>query len=213
MGDGLMQRMSRGRGQCQLNVHGLDSLINVTARSSDEESFQSRKQSSTHEKKGFSLGNEKRFVFFQIFSTRHWWRWWRSPRPRRRWWKPCCPQFTPGTSRFPGGEGTRCSNNIDATHWGASKCPRTLWNWPLPRRMQKWWDLTLSKAPLRSAWRHWTCQASTARRVNPPQWPLPFVPACRSDPVTPPAFSGEELARQSTRTRWTRAASRGALGR
>ena len=84
MEDGLMQRMSRGRGQCQLNVHGLSSLNNVTARSSDEESFQSRKQSSTHEKKVFFLGNKTRFVF-QIFSTRHWWRWWRSPRPRRRW--------------------------------------------------------------------------------------------------------------------------------
>ena len=87
--------------------------------------------------------------------------------------------------------GTRCSNNIDATTLESFQMPTHTLNWALPRRMQKRWDLTLSKAPLRT-WRHWTCQASTARRVNPPRWPLPFAPACRSNPVTPPAFSGED---------------------
>ena len=42
MGDGLLQRMSRGRDQWQLIVHRLHSLNNVTARGSDQELFQSR---------------------------------------------------------------------------------------------------------------------------------------------------------------------------
>ena len=46
--DGLMQRMSRGRDQWRLNVHGLNSLNNVTARSNGEESLQSCMRSSTH---------------------------------------------------------------------------------------------------------------------------------------------------------------------
>ena len=45
-----MQRMSRGPDHWHLNVNGLHSVNNVTARGSDQESFQSRKQSSTLEK-------------------------------------------------------------------------------------------------------------------------------------------------------------------
>ena len=211
MGDGVMQRMSRGRDQWQLNVHGLDPLINVTARSSDEESFQSRKQSSTHEKKGFFLETKKDLIsnYFRpvidgVDGVR---------RDRDEGDKNPAALSLQARKGFLAEKGHVAPTTSTPQHWRASKCPRTLWNWALPRRMQKRWDLTLSKAPLRSAWRHWTGQASTVRRVNPPQWPLPFVPACRSNPVTPPALSGEELARQSTRTRWTRAASRGALGR
>ena len=40
---------------------------------------------------------------------------------------------------------------------------------------KKRWYFMLSKAPLRSAWWHSACQASTARRGKPPWWPLPFV--------------------------------------
>ena len=46
-----MQRMSRGRSEWQLNVHRLHSLNNVTARGSDQECPQSRKQPSKHVKK------------------------------------------------------------------------------------------------------------------------------------------------------------------
>ena len=50
-----MQRMSRGRDQWQLIVHRLHSLHNVTARGSDQESFQSRNAIfDAHEKKWFS---------------------------------------------------------------------------------------------------------------------------------------------------------------
>ena len=63
-GDGLMQRTSCGPDQWQLNVHRLHSLNNVTARGSDQESFQSRKQSSTLEK--YFLEIKKKQCFFQI---------------------------------------------------------------------------------------------------------------------------------------------------
>ena len=61
MGDGLMQRMSRGRDQWQLIVHRLRSLNNVTARGSDQESFQSRNAIFDAYEKVVLLG-----IFFQI---------------------------------------------------------------------------------------------------------------------------------------------------
>ena len=45
--DGLMQRMSRGRDQWQLNAHRLDSLDCVTTRSNGQEGLHSRTRSST----------------------------------------------------------------------------------------------------------------------------------------------------------------------
>ena len=93
--DDLIERMYRGQDHWQLTVHGLNSLSNVTARDCDQESFQSRKQSSTHEKKVVSLGNKKNDLFFQILFRkriilfRKNFRW--------RWQTPCCPSFTPGT--------------------------------------------------------------------------------------------------------------------
>ena len=65
MGDGLMQRMSRGRDQWQLIVHRLHSLNNVTARGSDQESFQSPNAIFHAYEKSGSPGNKK-FVFFHI---------------------------------------------------------------------------------------------------------------------------------------------------
>ena len=59
-----MQRMSRGPDQWQLIVHRLHSLNNDTARDSDQESFQSRKHSSTHVEKRVFLGNQKIICFF-----------------------------------------------------------------------------------------------------------------------------------------------------
>ena len=94
-----MQRMSRGRDQWQLNVHGLHSLNNVTARGSDQESFQSRKAIFDQwEQSGFPWKQKKGDLFFQKLSgrrtilfhkiQRHWWR---SPKPRRRWQKTLLP--------------------------------------------------------------------------------------------------------------------------
>ena len=71
MWDGLMQRMSRGRDQWQLKVHGLNSLNNVTARSSDQESFQSRKQSLMHVKRQVFLGNNKKICFSNSFRIKN----------------------------------------------------------------------------------------------------------------------------------------------
>ena len=45
--DGLMQRMSRGRDQWQLNSHRLDSLNKVATRNNGQESLQARTRSST----------------------------------------------------------------------------------------------------------------------------------------------------------------------
>ena len=130
MGDGLMQRMSRGRDQWQLNVHGLSSLNNVTARSSDQGSFQSRMQSSTHEKKGFSWKQKKVICFSNSFSKK---------RTILKKKKTALMAFaetetkvikillplvhTRHVKRFPGREVTRCSNNIDATTLESSQMP------------------------------------------------------------------------------------------
>ena len=65
MGDGLMQRMSRGRDQWQLIVHRLHSLNNVTARGSDQESFQSRNAIFDAYEKVVLLG-----IFFKFFSKK-----------------------------------------------------------------------------------------------------------------------------------------------
>ena len=70
MGDGLMQRMSRGRDQWQLIVHRLHSLNNVTARGSDEESFQSRNAIFDAWKKSGSPGNKKLCFFHVLFKKK-----------------------------------------------------------------------------------------------------------------------------------------------
>ena len=54
-----MQRMSRGRDQWQLTVHRLHSLNNVTARGSNQESFQSRNAIFDANEKSGSPGETK----------------------------------------------------------------------------------------------------------------------------------------------------------
>ena len=61
-----MQRMSGGRDQWQLIVHRLHSLNNVTARGSNQESFQSRSAIFDAWEKSGSPGNKK-FVFSNSF--------------------------------------------------------------------------------------------------------------------------------------------------
>ena len=61
-----MQRMSRGRDQWHLIVHRLHSLNNVTARGSNQESFQSRSAIFDAWEKSGSPGNKKFVFFFQI---------------------------------------------------------------------------------------------------------------------------------------------------
>ena len=192
-----MQRMSRGRDQWQLTecTWDFNSLNNVTARGSDQESFQSRKAIFDPCKKWeFSLKTKRWFVFPKSFRqknnspffckiiTRRWWR--SFARPRRRWQKPCCPSFTQARKGFLAERRHVAPNNIDAATLESFHMPAPSLEYrALPGRMRKRWDLTLSKAPLRSAWRCWTCQASTIRCGNPPRRPSPFVPACRSNSV------------------------------
>ena len=64
-----MQRLSRGRNQWHLNVHGLHSVNNVTARDNDQESFQSRNAIFDAYEKSGSPGNKKKVICFQIFRT------------------------------------------------------------------------------------------------------------------------------------------------
>ena len=62
-----MQWLSSGRDQWQLNVRGFNSLNNVTARGSDQESFLSRKISSTNVKKKSFSGKYKKWIFSDFF--------------------------------------------------------------------------------------------------------------------------------------------------
>ena len=61
-----MQRMSRGPDQWHLNVYGLHSLNNVTARGSDQEIFQPRNAIFDACEKVVLLGNNKRWFVFKI---------------------------------------------------------------------------------------------------------------------------------------------------
>ena len=105
--DGLMQRMSRGRDQWQLNAHGPNSLNYATRRSNGQESLHACMRSSTHVNTDFW---EKSYFFFgelsnDIFWTKRHCRWglrclWkRAGRDRSLFWmwkrdKPCeCPQL------------------------------------------------------------------------------------------------------------------------
>ena len=201
-----MQRMSRGPDHWHLNVNGLHSLNNVTARGSDQESFQSPNAIFDAWEKSGSLGKQKKKVIcFQNFRNNNY----LSKKTIHQHWNeghkhPVALRSHQAREGFLAEKRHVAPTTSTPWHWGASTCPRPPWTWALPGG-------TLSKAPLRSAWRRWTCQASTARCGNPPR--RPSLPVCRSDSVTFPAFSGEKLALQSTRSRLSRAASRGALGR
>ena len=81
-----MQRMSRGRDQGQLIVHRLHSLNNVTARDSDQESFQSRNAIFDAYEKSGSPGN-KNFVFFIFLSKNELSKWVKEKQCFQLFWK------------------------------------------------------------------------------------------------------------------------------
>ena len=112
---GLMQRMSRGPDHWHLNVNGLHSLNNVTARGSDQEIFQPRNAIFDACEKVVLLGNNKRWFVFKISERTFICQKKESTSIETKvTHTPCCSSFTPGAGRFPGREETRCSNNIDA---------------------------------------------------------------------------------------------------
>ena len=186
--DGLMQRMSRGRDKWQLNVHGLHSLNNVTARGSDQESFQSRNPIFDAWEKSGSPGKQKKwfvFKFSEIISNFQ-----KSPgidgldgvrRDRDEGDKNTFALRSPQRKGFLA-EKRRVQQHRRHDTGELPNAHAHPWNWALPGGM-------LSKAPLRRARRRWTCQASTARCCNPPR--RPSLPVSRSNPVTPPAFSSQ----------------------
>ena len=170
----------RGPDQWQLNVRGLNSLNNVTARGSVlKRAFNHAMQSSTHEKKVVIL-RKKKVICFQIFrKNKLFSKKKKSPgidgvRQNRDEGdkKPFCPSLTT-TWRFPGREETRCSNNIDAI---------TLESFQMPTPTLEL--STARKNVVKSA----TAECTTALDMPPRR---PSLPVSRSNPVTPPAFSGQ----------------------